>query len=620
MLDRLGLQKRITVYVTTGMVVLFGAFAYLGIQAVDRSTEMVFQDRLAIAQGAAASVSRDIIHVIENVQEQTSGLTTSNDRAALETAAFETFAHLTATGHFSFFTVTSVWLLDISGQFLAAAPAESAGADQQMLAANLAQALAAHPGAWALSVDGGRPGQFASIGAPLLDAQGNTWGWVVANTEPVSSSEPYVPYGPLGLVSAEWPLQTEQSPQYAQYHLEVLGSSGIAILGIGPDELVGFRSLHHSLVKSAMDARGNVILLHEPAADLGIAPHVIAGVPVPMSDMYLILEQDKDVALALPDQLRRNLIVVGSLGFVLTLLMAWVITRSIVKPTEELTAAAVQMASGELSVPIQVHARDEIGVLAENLETMRQQLKDALDRVEGVNRDLELRVKERTRQLQELVGRVLTAQEEERRRVARELHDETAQALTALTLTLDSVVRRPDRVAPETAARLQEARQMAANMLEGIRRLIYALRPAALDDVGLAAALRGYTVDSLERSGVTIHVAEQGPAKKMPEHVELTLYRIGQEALNNVARHARANNVWITITHYDTITHQGTVVRLIIRDDGIGFDPATIAGAVPRARGIGLAGMRERANLIGGQVIIQSAPGNGTTVEVEVPI
>ncbi|MFQ5872946.1 MAG: sensor histidine kinase, partial [Dehalococcoidia bacterium] len=246
--------------------------------------------------------------------------------------------------------------------------------------------------------------------------------------------------------------------------------------------------------------------------------------------------------------------------------------------------------------------------------TMRQQLQDALEQVARANRELESRVRERTRQLQELVRRVLTAQEEERRRVALELHDETAQTLTALTVTLDSVVHRSERLTSEDASRLREAREIAAQMLEGLRRLIYALRPVALKEMGLAAALRWYAEDYLEHSGVAVHVSTGGTEASLPEHLEITLYRIGQEALNNVARHARARNVWITLRQ------KGSLVSLTVRDDGVGFNLDDLSAAVPRDSGVGLAGMRERASLAGGRLTIDSVLGTGTTVRVEVPI
>ncbi len=433
------------------------------------------------------------------------------------------------------------------------------------------------------------------------------------STKAVESPGPFVPFGGRKGVLQDSQLNAPVPPR-AEYHLEVLTPSGTTVVAIGADEELGQQSWHYPLIEDLMAAGETDVMLHEVPDDSDVWDHVMAVVPVPGWALYVILEQDKDVALALPMDFRRNLIFFGSLGFVVTLLVAWVTTRHVVKPTEELTAAAVRMAGGERSTPIQVGAQDEIGILADNLETMRQQLRDALDQVAIANQELESRVKERTRQLQDLVRRVLTAQEDERHRVALELHDETAQAISAVTIALDSVLRRRNSLAAEDTERLREARQIASDMLEGIRRLINALRPVALAEMGLDAALRWYAEDLLERSDVEVHVAAEATNMKVPDHVELALYRIGQEALNNVARHAASANVWIEIAYPEAR------VSLTVRDDGVGFDPENLPGDGRRVGGVGLAGMRERAALVDGVLAVDSAPGTGTTVRVEAPV
>jgi signal transduction histidine kinase len=132
--------------------------------------------------------------------------------------------------------------------------------------------------------------------------------------------------------------------------------------------------------------------------------------------------------------------------------------------------------------------------------------------------------------------------------------------------------------------------------------------------MGLAAALRRYAEELLDAAGADVRVGIDGPRSKVPEHVELALYRIGQEALNNVARHAGAQNVWIDIAYSDSS------VSLTVRDDGAGFDPAEAARSGSAQGGLGLAGMQERVALVDGSVTIDSAPGRGTTVRAEVPV
>lgn len=205
--------------------------------------------------------------------------------------------------------------------------------------------------------------------------------------------------------------------------------------------------------------------------------------------------------------------------------------------------------------------------------------------------------------LQALSASLLTVQEEERRRLARELHDELGQSLTALKITLQSLGLRPETAALkeqiDTAvsiadAALAQARQMSLN-----------LRPPQLDDLGLAAAIRWNLGRQAALAGLSTHFAVQDLPASLPEPVTIACYRIAQEALTNVLRHAHANNAWIGLQC------EGDQLQLELQDDGVGFDPApSLAGATS----MGLMGMQERALLAGGRLAIESAPGQGCRV------
>jgi two-component system sensor histidine kinase UhpB len=221
-------------------------------------------------------------------------------------------------------------------------------------------------------------------------------------------------------------------------------------------------------------------------------------------------------------------------------------------------------------------------------------------------------VVERTRQLQQLVRRVLTAQEEERNRIALELHDETAQIISTITFTLGSMVRKESGLSMEDASRLREARDLSGRLLEGIRRLISALRPAALTKTGLGPALRSHAGDLFGSADVGIHIVDHTMGSNIPDYVELVFYRIGQEALNNVAKHSNCSDVWVEVSKNEA------KITMTIQDNGIGFDVKDVLDG--DGRGIGLIGMRERAGLIDGEVKIDSMPGEGSTVEIQVSI
>jgi signal transduction histidine kinase len=209
-------------------------------------------------------------------------------------------------------------------------------------------------------------------------------------------------------------------------------------------------------------------------------------------------------------------------------------------------------------------------------------------------------------ELSERVGRkavqsLLEGQELERKRLARELHDETGQALASILLGLKSLEQ---QVGPEPVARIRE---LVGSALDDVRRLTVELRPPALDDFGLQAALERLTSLVGARSGIEIQLSVRS-AVGLPPDQETAIYRIVQEALTNIVKHAKATSVSIIVMA------SGESVRLVIEDDGDGFDPSTV-----REGALGLVGIRERVAILGGRFELESAPGDGTTIVVELP-
>jgi signal transduction histidine kinase len=203
--------------------------------------------------------------------------------------------------------------------------------------------------------------------------------------------------------------------------------------------------------------------------------------------------------------------------------------------------------------------------------------------------------------------RVVAGQELERQRLARELHDETGQALTSILLGLRSV--EDSRSSDEMRAAAQELRQLVVATLQDVRRLAVQLRPKALDDFGLVPALERLVQTFTEATEIDLQLEASLGAERLPREVETTLYRIVQEALTNIVKHARARNVSILLVRRD-----GTATA-VIEDDGRGFDPDAAGGD-----GLGLLGMRERVELLDGRLKVESSPSAGTTLVVEVPL
>jgi len=196
-----------------------------------------------------------------------------------------------------------------------------------------------------------------------------------------------------------------------------------------------------------------------------------------------------------------------------------------------------------------------------------------------------------------------------RRRIARELHDEAGQALTALIVNLEMAEQSGQAVEPQRLARL---RGIAEGTLAELRRLIYDLRPTILDDLGLAAAVRSYVKEHVEPQGLEVAMNITGAGGRLPRHVETAVFRIAQEALTNILKHAGARRARIEVSV--TPRH----VRVVIADDGRGFDLSAVA--TRRDAGMGLLGMRERAELLGGALQLESRDGSGTRVEAVIPV
>jgi signal transduction histidine kinase len=207
----------------------------------------------------------------------------------------------------------------------------------------------------------------------------------------------------------------------------------------------------------------------------------------------------------------------------------------------------------------------------------------------------------------ETVQRIVEAQELERRRLSHELHDETGQALTSILLGLKTLEEAKGQ--DELSAAVGQLRQLVVATLRDVRRLAVELRPKALDDFGLAPALERLTETFVEQTGIAVELESRLPGTRLPSEVETVLYRVVQEALTNVVKHARAERVSILLRERDG------GVAAVIEDDGRGFSPEAETG-----EGLGLVGMRERVALVDGRLDVESAAGTGTTIVVEVPL
>jgi signal transduction histidine kinase len=214
--------------------------------------------------------------------------------------------------------------------------------------------------------------------------------------------------------------------------------------------------------------------------------------------------------------------------------------------------------------------------------------------------------------LRRLSQRMMRVSERTMRRLAHELHDDLGQVLTAVKMDLGLIERQlGDR--DEIRGRVHEARQQIGGVLQEVRNLSQLLRPAVLDDLGLVPAIESFIARFRERSAIAVALDAPAPGTRLPRSVEVTLYRVLQEGLTNVARHAEAHHVHVSLRVDDVVT-------LNISDDGRGFDAAAFLQRPPLGHGMGVIGMRERIASYGGQFVIESREGNGTSLRLSIPL
>jgi signal transduction histidine kinase len=318
--------------------------------------------------------------------------------------------------------------------------------------------------------------------------------------------------------------------------------------------------------------------------------------------------------------LTQDLLVVTAGASLVGIFSAYLLTVVLTRPILDLVAVVGAVQRGDLQLGARVWARDEIGQLASAFNSMLESLRASRAQVEASHREVlrrnrelaqlseELRQKEQIRA--QLLEKVISAQEEERKRIARELHDDTSQALTSLVVGLKVLEGLQDPA--QIRAQVAELRELAAGTLNSVHGLALELRPSVLDDLGLVVAVQRHVTTQARKSGLEVDFHTAGlDGTRLPPETETAVYRIVQEALANVARHSRATSASVVLER-----RRDTLVA-IVEDNGRGFDVQTL---LAREQSLGLHGMRERSLLVGGKLTIESSPGGGTTVFVQVPL
>ncbi len=417
------------------------------------------------------------------------------------------------------------------------------------------------------------------------------------------------------------------APTGPNTNIEIIDSHGIVIASSNPNRIFT-GSDHDRFLSGLIEKKMSVVrMCHRCHADEKSSgkdadersTDVLAFSPLEMAPWGVsILQPEKDV-FAPARELKKTFLLFSLFSVAVALLMAVGMSRSIVKPVHELIDATHSIASGDMSRSIGFGGVDEIGMLSTSFEVMRVKLADSLESLHHYNVELEKRVIERTREIRQsqnkvekLLKKVITAQEEERKRVARGLHDETLQSLSAILMKIDMCKLYSG---PPSEEKIEEMRKIVLNTLEDIRIMIQDLRPAILDDLGLEAAIRWLLDKHLWVKGITYFLNIMGDSdRRFDPHLEATLFRIIQEAIVNIARHSEAENVVVIMKI------GANEINLDIEDDGKGFDIRSALKRTEDGRGLGLMGMKERVYLRDGKVLICSQPGSGTRISLWIPL
>jgi two-component system sensor histidine kinase UhpB len=266
-------------------------------------------------------------------------------------------------------------------------------------------------------------------------------------------------------------------------------------------------------------------------------------------------------------------------------------TKQIIQPLQRLEAKAAALAWGDFDA-----IKDSVGGISE-VQHLQLELGEMSRKVQAAQEGL-----------RDYIGAITSGQEEERLRLARELHDDTIQSVIALK---QRVQLAQQSVKDQTSlSTLSELEALSEQTIQNLRRMTRALRPIYLEDLGLVTALKMLAQETSQNNILTIDFQKSGEEQRLSREVELALYRIAQEALNNILRHSRAKHARLHISF------EKQKIKLEVSDDGIGFNmPKSPTDFAPNGR-FGLLGMRERAELIGARLEVESAPGNGTRLRV----
>ncbi len=413
-------------------------------------------------------------------------------------------------------------------------------------------------------------------------------------------------------------------PLDVQTNIELVDNRGIVIASNRPASILTGID-HNKFLSGLINAKkSTVTTCHRcHAKDGGPEPSrtedILFFSPLDLAPWGVAIRVPQRIVYASSTALQHGFIVLGVIAMITSFILALGMSKSIVKPVQQLIRATERIGRGDLSAPVRITSSDEIQTLAEQFDDMRMKLDESLKSIQRHNLELEERVRKRTHQLEEkqlmntsLLRKLITSQEDERKRIARELHDDSLQTLAAILMNIEICRLHPDLITVEKITMMKET---VTRVISEMTTVIQNLRPTVLDDLGFEAGIVWIVDRNLREKSILCDVNMEDLVEDLiPPEIQISIFRIIQEATTNVTRHSGARNVFLLIRNDDRSFF------VSIEDDGNGFDTETVFENTFTGRGLGILGMKERAVQVNGSLEICSSPGNGTTVTCRVPL
>lgn len=421
-----------------------------------------------------------------------------------------------------------------------------------------------------------------AFSAPILDPNSNQHFIIVSQTIP---SKNIIVAGAFSPETLAHETLTNSYPDSTHVTIFLLDSSNQVLYASGPLASEGLPQDHPGVVEALRGESGTTYLKKDKVE------HVVAYSAIAPTGWALITEEEWEMVSSPSLQLTQMAPLVIVPAFILALVALWFVASRIVQPLQKLEAKSAALAWGDFEA-----IKESVGGISE-VQHLQMELTEMSRKVQAAQEGLH-----------DYIGAITSAQEEERMRLARELHDDTIQAVIALKQRVQLAQKSvKDQNGKQT---LKELETLSEQTIENLRRLTRALRPIYLEDLGLVTALEMLSREISQNNKLTVAFDKTGQERRLSREVELSLYRIAQEALNNVVKHAKAERAELRIT-FDDLT-----VQMEVSDNGSGFiTPNSPTEFAPNGH-FGLLGIHERADLIGAKLEIESILGRGTKIKV----